>query len=283
MDPPFETPKRYNNRRICSLNSSVSYNLNFSIAWLKQNHPTNDLYGHHFQNTQINEVPIPNVDLYYAQNSTIKSEYTNSSSEMCYISMSQGAGTYTFQIVNKDFDQEARLAYAWSTSNRNKELHHVAMDGVTAVGKSLSITSYCNDGTAAPQDSVDYQWKRSNDGVVWQSIIGANNVNYTLTSSDCLKYIKCEVTPNDTSIVTSTMKYSETNKRVVLYGDADLDGDVTVLDATHIQRYLVDLVSFDEENYLAADVDGDGTVTLFDVALIQYYLLGDIDYFPVEN
>ena len=62
-----------------------------------------------------------------------------------------------------------------------------------------------------------------------------------------------------------------------------MDGDVTVLDATHIQRYLVDLVSFDEENYLAADVDGDGTVTLFDVALIQYYLLGDIDYFPVEN
>lgn len=55
-------------------------------------------------------------------------------------------------------------------------------------------------------------------------------------------------------------------------GDADSDGDVTILDATIIQRWLVGIPvsSFDEQ---AADVDSDG-VSIIDVTKIQRYLAG---------
>lgn len=53
-------------------------------------------------------------------------------------------------------------------------------------------------------------------------------------------------------------------------GDADGDGNVTILDATVIQRKLADLhvVSFNEK---AADVDGDG-LNITDATKIQRYL-----------
>lgn len=53
-------------------------------------------------------------------------------------------------------------------------------------------------------------------------------------------------------------------------GDADSDGNVTIIDATVIQRKLAELkvVSFKEK---AADVDGDG-LDITDATKIQRYL-----------
>ena len=57
-------------------------------------------------------------------------------------------------------------------------------------------------------------------------------------------------------------------------GDADDDGDVTVIDATVVQRYLLGapmLSAFNEDN---ADADADGDITIIDSTVIQRYLLG---------
>ena len=56
-------------------------------------------------------------------------------------------------------------------------------------------------------------------------------------------------------------------------GDADGSGDVTILDATAIQRTLASLSvdSFDEKT---ADADGDNSITILDATAIQRYLAG---------
>ena len=56
-------------------------------------------------------------------------------------------------------------------------------------------------------------------------------------------------------------------------GDADTDGEVTILDATCVQRYLagLDINSF---RMLTADADRDGEVTILDATEIQRYLAG---------
>ena len=65
-------------------------------------------------------------------------------------------------------------------------------------------------------------------------------------------------------------------------GDADGDGEVTVLDATCIQRVLASLsVRFYDER--AAEVDGDGEVTVLDATCIQRLLAGLIDRLPVMD
>ena len=62
-------------------------------------------------------------------------------------------------------------------------------------------------------------------------------------------------------------------------GDADSDNAVTILDATVIQRKLVDLpvASFNEK---AADVDGDG-LNITDATKIQRYLANFSDSYQI--
>ena len=68
----------------------------------------------------------------------------------------------------------------------------------------------------------------------------------------------------------------------VLLGDVDGDGQVTIVDATWIQRYLAffTLDFFDEA---AADVDGDGDVSILDATWIQRYLAEMPVKFPIDQ
>ena len=67
-----------------------------------------------------------------------------------------------------------------------------------------------------------------------------------------------------------------------LYGDADMDGSVTVLDATRIQRWLAELAGDDEIDQIAADVTRDG-VDIMDATAIQRYLADFDDGHPIEE
>ena len=59
-----------------------------------------------------------------------------------------------------------------------------------------------------------------------------------------------------------------------LGGDVDGDGSLTILDATHIQRYLASLRIFGEVDCIAADIDGDGDITILDATRVQRILAG---------
>ena len=61
-------------------------------------------------------------------------------------------------------------------------------------------------------------------------------------------------------------------KTLTKIGDADSDGDVTILDATRIQRWLAELASDEEIHLLNADADRDGDVTILDATRIQRWL-----------
>ncbi|MDO4747947.1 MAG: dockerin type I repeat-containing protein [Eubacteriales bacterium] len=57
-----------------------------------------------------------------------------------------------------------------------------------------------------------------------------------------------------------------------LLGDANQDGQVTVIDATTIQKHLVELLTLDDIGMLLADVNEDGTVSVMDATLIQRWV-----------
>lgn len=65
-----------------------------------------------------------------------------------------------------------------------------------------------------------------------------------------------------------------------ILGDADMDGQVTILDATHIQRYLVDLVKEDEIDLDAADISGNG-IDILDATYVQRYIAGFSSDYPI--
>ena len=77
---------------------------------------------------------------------------------------------------------------------------------------------------------------------------------------------------------------TDSTQNTILYGDADGDGTVTILDVTRIQRHLVDInPPISEENMKAAIVSGDDELSIIDATLIQRWLVGIISRFPAEG
>ena len=57
-----------------------------------------------------------------------------------------------------------------------------------------------------------------------------------------------------------------------ILGDADSDSEITILDATRIQRFLASIITSEELDMDAADADSDGDVTVLDATRIQRVL-----------
>lgn len=68
----------------------------------------------------------------------------------------------------------------------------------------------------------------------------------------------------------------------IFYGDADDDGEITIIDATYVQRYDAGIVLPTPLNVRNADVDDDEEVNVIDATLIQRYNAGIITRFPAE-
>ena len=62
------------------------------------------------------------------------------------------------------------------------------------------------------------------------------------------------------------------NNIELVKGDADSDGNLTINDATFIQRYLAEFIDLDKKQLKAADFDDDGLVSVNDVTAIQRHL-----------
>ena len=60
-------------------------------------------------------------------------------------------------------------------------------------------------------------------------------------------------------------------------GDADLDGTVSVMDATEIQMHLVDLITLSDQAKANAEVDGDSVISVMDATKIQQFVVGIVD------
>lgn len=57
-------------------------------------------------------------------------------------------------------------------------------------------------------------------------------------------------------------------------GDVDGDGTVTVMDATLVQKYIVNAATLTADQIVLADINGDGTVTVLDATCIQKLAIG---------
>ena len=62
-------------------------------------------------------------------------------------------------------------------------------------------------------------------------------------------------------------------------GDVNLDGIVSINDATTVQQYLAEFFDLSDIQKKVADTDGDGTITITDATVIQQYLAEYIDHF----
>ncbi len=58
-----------------------------------------------------------------------------------------------------------------------------------------------------------------------------------------------------------------------VYGDVNGDGDITIVDATLVQKHIVQLETLSPDKQILADVNGDGIISVVDATLIQKYIV----------
>ena len=64
------------------------------------------------------------------------------------------------------------------------------------------------------------------------------------------------------------------NVEIFPIGDVNSDGDISVVDATLIQKYIVGLEKLTDLQKKSAEVNGDGEISVVDATLIQKYIVG---------
>lgn len=57
-------------------------------------------------------------------------------------------------------------------------------------------------------------------------------------------------------------------------GDLNADGEVSIADATDVQKSLANIITLSDNQNISADVNGDGKVNIVDVTIMQKYIAG---------
>ena len=95
------------------------------------------------------------------------------------------------------------------------------------------------------------------------------------TSTQTIVTVPTTVTQSTTATVpTTSTQSSTTSGQAYFIGDSDLDGKITVKDATIIQKYAAGLARLDRTQLFLANCDGTGGVNVKDATQIQKYCAG---------
>ena len=105
-----------------------------------------------------------------------------------------------------------------------------------------------------------------NGGLFNYAKIGAENTKAEIAREQGYATIKENLTTNEL-----IAKFTS-EKPVTIYGDVNLDGEITTADSTYIKRYVGGLQTLTEQQLANADVNIDGSVTEDDSEIIKAYV-----------
>lgn len=83
-----------------------------------------------------------------------------------------------------------------------------------------------------------------------------------------------QATQQTTKATQSTTQPVTKPSTKVLIGDVNLGGVITISDASDVQLYITDQLTFTDDQKIAADTNGDGLIDIKDATVIQCYIAG---------
>lgn len=137
-------------------------------------------------------------------------------------------------------------------------------------GQSAGTT--INLKAEAYNSTGDVEYEFSING---NSVQKSSSSSFVWTPSETGTYqLSVTATDSDGKSVTESVNYTiGAAQQTYETGDVNLDGVVNVTDATEIQKYGVDLISFNELQLSLADFNRDGSVTITDATEIQRFVV----------
>lgn len=149
--------------------------------------------------------------------------------------------------------------------------------------KANDISYVKGNETPKADVTVTVDGKRLTEGVDYTADVQISGAKGTVTITGIGDYY-CDSVTKEFSVRENeppTQALNKTNTFVL--GDVDLDNTVTIIDATCIQRYLVNIpVSHPEAIEIRGDINDDG-LNILDVTLIQRFLTMKAGDYPINS
>lgn len=166
---------------------------------------------------------------------------------------------------------------------RINPLESATIKGKLVFGETLSLDIQ-GEVSEIYSSNVDVQWQSSEDGENWKDIKRGTNSTYKLTGIEISKYIRAVITakentniPYPSSIISAPSEFT-----VGRYGDVNSNGKIEISDATDLQSYIANYMSFSDKQLLVGDVTADNLVNIKDATYVQMYVAKFIDKLPTN-
>ena len=138
-----------------------------------------------------------------------------------------------------------------------------------------TVKSYLSES-----DTVTIQLIKSGE-VAYETTVKGNNAKYSISGvasgTYTMKVSKNAHADREYTVIVANSDVIR-NAKIFAIGDVNSDGDISVVDATLVQKYIVGLENLKDLQKKSADVNDDNEISVVDATLIQKYVVG-LDYF----
>lgn len=134
-----------------------------------------------------------------------------------------------------------------------------------------TVKSYLSES-----DTVTIQLIKSGE-VAYETTVKGNNAKYSISGvasgTYTMKVSKNAHADREYTVIVANSDVIR-NAKIFAIGDVNSDGDISVVDATLVQKYIVGLENLADLQKKSADVNDDNEISVVDATLIQKYIVG---------
>ncbi len=283
--------------------------MNVSVSWLKDN-KFDSIYNQVSAAHNINIGEVTNIDLYVSNSNSqlASSTLANSSTEMCYFSLSDNSSFYTIELRQPPEKINVDYAVAWSTDDMYVTdmdtdgiymIRNFTDDSLLKYNETSNTVNLVQNSSNTQLDS-SYMWLYKDNGnnnidlMVGNSITdkyitnAGGTVMITYSSSGLIPYYNSDYN-NGYSFRSGTYYLQKgTNGAVwshpgnntywyldrVNYqkGDLDMNGSISIADTIILQQILSRIISGNQIQKHLGDINNNGVIDIGDATLISQIL-----------
>lgn len=134
-----------------------------------------------------------------------------------------------------------------------------------------TVKSYLSES-----DTVTIQLIKSGE-VAYETTVKGNNAKYSISGvasgTYTMKVSKNAHADREYTVIVANSDVIR-NAKIFAIGDVNSDGDISVVDATLVQKYIVGLENLKDLQKKSADVNDDNEISVVDATFIQKYIVG---------
>ncbi len=134
-----------------------------------------------------------------------------------------------------------------------------------------TVKSYLSES-----DTVTIQLIKSGE-VAYETTVKGNNAKYSISGvasgTYTMKVSKNAHADREYTVIVTNSDVIR-NAKIFAIGDVNSDGDISVVDATLVQKYIVGLENLTDFQKKSADVNDENEISVVDATLIQKYIVG---------